>query len=326
MPEKSGLGQLCTINNLVRTDYFSNTYRATFAVGDEETEWDIIHISLPFAPLKEKQLMARFGLEPKDLEAYYSDFGRCVKNLIATANHLDDMEVTSVLPLATYAIEKKDNARGSDIYLVTSPLSKFSIWDDESETSLSQIVALGTRLCQIIKGLNDVDDHMGIIDLDTTYSLHAHERDFTILGGFLYSSRDDGKSGVKLPSVVPAHCHPVLQEGEKASLATDVYSICSLLWSLLDGRHYTTAPDASKPPQFAEQELTDVLARGINEDNVYLSAAEMTDIVRAINKELHRYLKWLSSEAGKDADIIIKMALPTYDLSSANAAFRNQNT
>lgn len=319
--QKSGLADLCTIENLVRSDYFSDTYRAELTVGEEKKKWDIVHISLPFSPLKEKELRVRFGLaDDADLTDYYKELGRCVLNYIATADALNDAEVSSVVTLASYAVDRKDGEAGSDIYMVMDPMESYSaeMWGRmDNAVALSDIISLGTRLCQITKGMSDVGVHFGVVDLDTTYVIYDADRALTTLGGFLYSSREDDDEHIKLPSIMPAHVHPILKEGEPASLATDIYSICSLLWTLLSGNHYTTPPDPETVPTYASEEIVELLRRGLDEDNVYRSTAEVLDIVRDINKGLHKVAKHLRTGEGQLEDVSVPMSEPNYDMTKA---------
>lgn len=319
--EKSGLDALCTIENLIRSNYYSDTYRAELTIGEETKKWDIVHISIPFSPLKDRELRARFKLPPDfDLTDYYKDLGRCVLNYIATADALNTAEVSSVVTLASYAVERKETGAGSDIYMVMEPMESYAaeLWGrNDNAIKLSDIINLGTRLCQITKGMGEVGVHVGVVDLDDTYTIYDAERPMTTLGSFLYSDREDAHKHVKLPHWHPAHAHPILDEGEPATLATDIYSICSLLWSLLSGSHYTTAPDLVVTPAYATEEIVELLQRGLDEDNVYRSTAEVLDIARDINKALHKVAKHLRTGEGQLADVTVPMDAPKFNMDAA---------
>lgn len=320
--KKSGLDQLCSKDRAIYENYYSQTHRAEFKVGGEMGTWDIIHISLPFNPVKERELKARFNLADEDLEGFYADFGRCVKNYIATAQYLAAAEVDSVVRIRAVAIEKKES-RGSDIYIVTEPMHPIVevLWDNaENLTSIENIINLGTRLCQITKGISDAGAHFGIVDLDSIYIVRAHERNLTTMGGFLYAHKNAAEPFVKLPAALPAHAHPALVAGTVApSLATDVYSICSLLWTLLAGNHYTTPPDLSTLPTYAPEDVADVLTLGLDETNIELPENQMLEVVKTINKALHKCAKRVRSEDGEENmdNIAIPMSGPIYDLSVA---------
>lgn len=323
---KSVLAQLCTIDRLVYSNYFSDTYRADFKVGDAFGTWDVTHISLPFAPAKERDFMARFGVGQDKMWDFYKAFGRCVKNHLAVSKHLLESDVDSVATPMTYEIARKDD-HGSDIYLVTVPLTPIreSLWGGSGDdiilpegvteyTTVEQILSLGARLCQIIKGLGDVGVHLGVIDLDTVYIARPHERDLTALGGFYYAGSDFG-GGTEFPPLPLGHVHPAIKTGEKApSLVTDIYSMCSLLWSLLSGKHYTTEPDFSELPKFAPEELVEPLQRGVVHGNVDLAEDEAVEIIKALNKALHKCAK---SARQEDGNSIVPMAPPVFDIAAA---------
>ena len=92
MAEKSGIDKVCTSENFVRGNYFSNTYRADLKVGEELGSWDVVHISLPFSPLKEKELQVRFNLDDDALQDFYKTFGRSVKNCILVSTLLKEIK------------------------------------------------------------------------------------------------------------------------------------------------------------------------------------------------------------------------------------------
>lgn len=62
MPD-SILLPLCTPDTHIRSNYYSDTYRASFAIRGVNKQWDITHIELPFPKEKERLLMARFGIQ-----------------------------------------------------------------------------------------------------------------------------------------------------------------------------------------------------------------------------------------------------------------------
>lgn len=58
---KFELQVFCTEHNLIRSTYFSDTYRASFELDGITKSWDITHISLPFSEEKERLLQARLA-------------------------------------------------------------------------------------------------------------------------------------------------------------------------------------------------------------------------------------------------------------------------
>lgn len=304
--------KVCTAQNLVRRNYFSDTYRAYLRVGDEERDWDVTHISLPFAPVKERELMARFGIEREALDDYYRAMGHCVQNYLSVSAALGHLHIPGVATMATYEIQRTPGGRGSDVYIVTEPLEPLTaslifIEDNAETVRLGDILDLGANLVQIAEALSQIGAHLGMVDLDTTYIAEREGRTLVTLDGFLYASTNG------YPAAMPAHVHPILREGEPPSFITDLYSICSLLWTLLTGNHYTTEADVSKTPQHIPDALTEALRLGLDQDNVYRDDPEIAAIEATVTEALRNAVQMVEGEA----DQKIHMADPVFDLSLA---------
>ena len=324
MASKTGLDKLCTTQNHIRSNYFSDTYRAEFRVGGEMGEWDIIHISLPFTPLKEKEFMVRFGASQDQMPHYYKMLGRCIKNDIGVAGFLAECEVRSVIRYVTYAIEHKETGTGSDIYLVSKPMDMFvdSLhWHGGSSASVNDVLSFAARMLQISKGMREVQAQFGVLDMDNVYMMPDGDKMMVTLGGFLYGTQDT-KDYITPPDFLPAHCHHSLKEGGRPTAATDIYSIASLTWTLLDGQHYTTEPDLSKPPKYAPEQLVPILTSALKcADNEGKDGElPVEDVLRMINKGLRGTMKAIST--GAMANTTFTIAEPAYDLSKAYQMLR----
>lgn len=317
MQNKSPLATVCTIQNLFCSNYYSNTYRAQLQFNGSVRLFQITHISIPFAPLKERELMARFGLERDQLDTYYTQFGKCVQNAIGILNHLADKQIPGTVQLVSYDIVKKEG-RGSDIYLVTEPMEPYSMAVNlyaGGTVKLTDLLALATRMVQTIKSLGEEGIRIGVLDADDIYVVQD-EKPLIVLGGFLYAS-DASKPWNGLPIAHPAHAHIEVVNGERPSLATDVYSVLSLLSTLLQGNHYTTQPTHNGSLKYTKPELEECICAGMDEDNVYLSDEEFLPILKTVNKGLHSYVKKVKSEPGY-ADASITFAQPLYNMAQAH--------
>lgn len=328
MASKTGLDKLCTTQNHIRSNYFSDTYRAEFRVGGEMGEWDIIHISLPFTPLKEKEFMVRFGASQDQMPHYYKMLGRCIKNDIGVAGFLAECEVRSVIRYVTYAIEHKETGTGSDIYLVSKPMDMFvdSLhWHGGSNASVNDVLSFAARMLQISKGMREVQAQFGVLDMDNVYMMPDGDKMMVTLGGFLYGTQDT-KDYITPPDFLPAHCHHSLKEGGRPTAATDIYSIASLTWTLLDGQHYTTEPDLSRPPKYAPEQLVPILTSALKcADNEGKDGElPVEDVLRTINKGLRGTMKAIST--GAMANTTFTIAEPAYDLSKAYQMLRKVQT
>ena len=314
MSTDNGLKELCTAQNLIRSNYFSNTYRASMQVAGELADWDIVHISFPLAPLKEKELQTRFGLTKEEAVAYSDGLKRCTNNLIKFTSALKADDVKSVESLATYVIVRNDAGKVSDVYLVSKPKESYveqKHWMAGETLDVQQVLSLITRLLQIEKTLDSAGAHFGVIDLDTVYLVSEDDKELVTLGGFLYGNKE-GDKYIKLPSAMPAHVPPALKVGKVPSRASDFYSIFSLAWTLLSGEHYTIEPDFSTPPKYAPEQLIPTLQMGINcgrEDSK--EAQDLDETARLLNKGLRTVLKSLTTNAIPNTEFV--MADPDYE-------------
>ncbi len=320
MSQRSGLDALCVIENLVRTNYYSSTYRSLLRVGNELEEWDIMRISLPFPPQKEKELMVRFGITQDQLEDYYTLFGRCIKNDINVTNFLTDAEVKSVVRYVSYVIEKKEGERGSDIYLITRPMESFANYlhlNPGDTITLLDLLNFAARMLQITKGMSTVGTHYGCIDIDSIYVMPEGEKQMVTLGGFMFASRDAEDEYLEIPAATPPHIHPKVLAGEAPTLATDLYSVFNLLWTLTNGDHYTAAANLEEAPKYAPPELVALMASGMQAAEPGTEESQDIDkTVRTLNKGLHALIKRLKSDESLNTSFEIQE--PPYDLSTAS--------
>ncbi len=320
MPQKSGLHRICIKENWVSSNYYSDTYRAEFKVGPEQRVWDVIHISLPFPKVKERELMLRFGIGPEQMQEYYRTLGRCVKNCINVTNFLADSEVSSVERFTSFSVEKKDDERGSDIYLVTrpqEPIREYMRLEPGGEVSLLNALSCATRFCQIARSMDALGVHFGLLDMDNVFIVQEGEKALVTMGGFLYAMRDIEPARVKYPAVYPNHVHPLLRNGGAASLATDIYSVCSVVWTMLNGDHYTTEPFFESPPEYASEEVTALLEMGLASGNVEKTQDEMREIVKVMSKKFRSLMKKVQAEYPGYENIMVPIAGQTFDISSA---------
>ena len=84
------IASVCTEDKLIRSNYYSDTYRAEFKMGGEKKTWDVQHISIPFDPVKEIMLKERFGIDESELQAFYTAFGSNLKHSLRITDALKD--------------------------------------------------------------------------------------------------------------------------------------------------------------------------------------------------------------------------------------------
>ena len=295
--------QLCIPANKVRETYYGDTYRAVMTVGGIKQLWDIMHISVPFAPVKEAQLIRRFGISREELPQFYQSFTAAVVrhgNILNEIHKSGDKRITSavvkyVSTTALPLLDKSGKQIGADIYMVSEPMNSYARVGTISleGTDLSVVLELGLRLLQTAKSMNAAGFTIGAVDLDSTYFEQDKNtgKEFLKLGYAFYSTNtaSEDEQKIEYTKNVSPFVYPELPEGTYTQdLNTDMYMICSLLWSLLDGHYYTDPPaiDLEQKPEYAPDEVWQALVNGIVEGGSALRS--LSDTLRAVLKQINR--------------------------------------
>lgn len=325
---KSNLSIFCTEQNLVRSTYFSDTYRAVFEMDGVTKTWDITHIEFPFAPDKERALQARFGISKSELFGFYKQFAACVQNGMRVASYIsalpdeeqDDGSGRKKKPLAvkqasalfTYrGFHRKEGTQGSDLWLVSEPMDKFvgSEYFSGTAISLRNLLSFAARTVQSINGMAAFGLHIGALDLDTILLQSIDGKKFFCFGSFLFAGFDKASAPAELKhpwpdlkglKILPGSTDPSIQQGDSPSLVSDMHSLVALLWTMLSGKCYRDKPDYDTPPKYAPQELLDVLTQArVSDDPVTL---------KVLYKTLNRIVKDIGLK--RLPDVVIHLEPP----------------
>lgn len=329
---KFELQVFCTEYNLIRSTYFSDTYRASFELDGVTKSWDITHISLPFNEEKERLLQARFGIPSSELFEFYKRFAKCVQNSMAVVKYINDIPleeqsqnqdstikrdparaVKSSAALYKYKrIIKKADKHGSDVYLVTEPLDPFvgSEFCTGTAISLNNLLSFAARATQIINGFAYYGFHIGAFDLDNIFFQNIDGKKFFTFGSFLYAGFDQDRvpknwrspawPDMKELPTLPANADQSVKEGGAPSLVGDMHSLVDLLWTVLSGKSYRDTPDYEETPRYAPAELLEVLRQGRDSDD--------PDTLRVMSKRFHALMRSIRRQ--ELPDTIIHMAAP----------------
>ena len=192
---------LCSETNKIRDTYYGSVYRASFSINGEKGDWDILQISIPLSPLKEAELMRRFGIDREDLPAFYAGFEKAVvrhsdliKNLNATGQDSIRRSIVEYKTIKYYPRMSRDGKQiGQDFYFVTVPMDSFVGTDifREQGAYLSDINNLAIRLLQSAKVFNENGFTLGAVDLDSCYYADADGKKFLKLGYSFYGTGPD---------------------------------------------------------------------------------------------------------------------------------------
>lgn len=266
----ASIASICTKENRVRSNYYSDTYRAEFTISDVKHMWDVQHISIPFSTEKELAFKARFNLSDADMADFYTKFRNNLRHSMKVQNKLKAANDEAVDKATFYSYKlianKKSTGDGNDIYIiseVSEPLVGSQIIKD-SGANLHMILNLGLRLLQTVKIYNDRGLCLGVAELSSINVVHNDDKAIIKNPFFLFA--DDGEEYPELTIDAKNYLPTDVFSGkEKISGSSDIYAVCVILWNLLSGKHYSEVPDLSTYPQYVPQEFSDMLLRGMKE-------------------------------------------------------------
>ena len=261
---------ICTKDKLIRSNYYSDTYRIEVTRNKVRMIRDAQHISIPFSPEKEIILRERFGYTDEELDRFYEQFGKNLQHYAAISKELLEKSRVSIDSATVYIDAKtvipKSGGVGSEVYFLMNPIESLigeKSLISQKATTLHNILTLGIRLLRMLQTYNNNGICVGTIDLDSFYMTAGEEGKMQIRDGyFFFAKAADGP--VSLTKDAMTFLPPDIQNG-KAGISpdSDMYVLCALLWTLLDGRHYTEAPDLTRPPKYAPASLTAALRNGM---------------------------------------------------------------
>ena len=307
---ENNLKLLCTDTNKLKDTYYGSIHRANFSINGEKGDWDILRISIPFAPLKEAEFMQRFHVSREELPGFYASFEKAVvrhssliKELNATA--LDSVRKSIVEYRSVKYFPRLDRAGnqiGQDFYFITAPMECFVGTEvfREQGAYLSDINSLAVRLLQTAKVFSENGFTLGAVDLDSCYLAGFEGKKYMKLGYSFYGTGPNTQQIGYTQDISPFVCDKVVSGLESQSLDSDVRMICAYIWTILDGRHYTEpntnawvasnfysgAGDFPEnlAPAYAPEQLRNLLVEGMIRGAESMKALQTG--IRAVNKAI----------------------------------------
>lgn len=310
--ETSQISSLCVKENFVRSKFYSDIYRAEFTLNGEKKLWDIERIAIPFSPEKEKAYKLRFGISDEEMQTVYKKLRLAVsqhlkmnQSILAKAKEQRkvnteagngksaEKEYKRLTDCTTFYVHRELFSIGDllEIFVVNEPGEALinSVRFGEY-TYLSNIITLGIRLIQTAREYNTLGFHVGAFNLEEIVfcTVEEENKDKVMVERTL--TRNESfhtlcASGATMNSRLLApnftvHMKPEIAAGtEPASLSGDIYSVCSIMWSLLDGRYYTEAPALEMVPMYSSNELTECMTFGLMEGE-----AKLSEILNTLHK------------------------------------------
>lgn len=262
--------QLCVPQNLVRSNYYSDTYRASCTLNGVEQTVDIQFIRIPFEESKEKMLVDRFGYSEIELKEFYATLSKQVKRHLMYTQELANLKQDNINTSTAFylhrQVAKNEEEHCREIFIVTRPMESLigsSVISGEG-AYMFNILQLGVRLLQTAKSYHDAGYHIGAFDLESMYSVDNNGKTLVKNGGFLSASKaSEGGFGDYTAASSAFLDIDVANGTAPASFDSDVRSICRQLWTLCNGNYYTTAADTAYRPQYADDALTELLQDGL---------------------------------------------------------------
>ena len=309
-PSDYSLKLLCSEANKVKDTYYGSVHRANFSINGEKGDWDILRISIPFAPMKEAEFMRRFHVSREDLPGFYAGFEKAVVRHSALIKDLNATGLDSIRKsIVEYRsvkyhprLDRDGNQIGQDFYFITAPMESFVGTElfREQGAYLSDINSLAVRLLQTAKVFSENGFTLGAVDLDSCYLAEIDGKKYLKLGYSFYGAGPETQQISYTQDVSPFVSDKVVSGSESQSLDSDVRMICAYIWTILDGRHYTE-PNTSAwvaanfysgagdfpgnlSPAYAPEQLRDLLAEGMIRGADSMKALQTG--IRAVNKAI----------------------------------------
>lgn len=299
MSQEYDLSRFMVPENLVRSNFYSDTYRAEFTVGGERREWDITRILVPFPPDKEEAALRRFNIRPEDKMHFYGKVLQCIKNDISVSqyifNALDEGAEQEAVSLRRSCVQylytkpqRRENSITREIVRVSKPyktLQDAGFIKPDGTIPMDKLLEIQIRTLQVIRQLNLIGVHLGAIDLDALLVAEDGDPDrpTLALGSFMYAGTDSTPRIQSYPACVPKNIFPALLENKDLAPTydTDLFSWSVLSCALMSGGHWDVMPDLSVYPAYMPQDLLIPTWDGFS--------FEADKNLQGINKEYNRY-------------------------------------
>ena len=321
MPDESALRRCCRPERLVRETFYSRIYtaRAARANGTEQLI-HITHIQIPFENKKEAAfIQAHPELANKALlSSFYTSFVKAVINDVNVAMELKRNGVPSMVSYIKKEIIPGDGYH-AEIFLATDILSPLTGQLDDPGLTHEYIVDVARRLAAMVKDLHSNGVvHRGI----TPDYLYLGVDQKLLLGGFFYSMRNSKPESPYTPILTFAHMAPDVAAGQRGTLASDMYSIASIMKAAYLGTPAgETPPDIALPAEVPDS-IQEAIRVGMSLDPSQFDQFRV--LLNAAKKEVKNYGQTpirLNVPTAKDADeeVLVADAVEFIDITSVKA-------
>ena len=258
----SPLNRLCVKGNLVRSSAYSDVFRAVVSLDGETRTVDVEKIRVP---LNQKR---RETFWPEESDSQRDHRCRDLVSDLKRAGGLpgvlqaDEIVTERIKPsFPNYLIQdaETDGEGMVNAYLVTPVMHRFlsdpKYFKRRYEIKFSDFLKVFFNILTAMGYMHSAGWCLGALDMDTVCTASGEElglpeeiagTDRVILTGFMYA----GKLGEArpVPAVIPFHCAPELREGKPLTEQSDIYSVASIILTMLNGTYGSGNPSLEKKP------------------------------------------------------------------------------
>lgn len=257
---------LCVPSHLERTDYMSDTYAAVVTINDTKQFSQVTHIKMPFDKSREKAVMEYYDISKDGMKNLYDSLGFCVTNQVRVCAYLRSKGVSSVLTYIKRAVFDSPG-KGKEVYFVTEHLRPMIDVYFNGSTSYTNIFNFAVRTAKLIKDVHQMGENPVTIRVIDPEQIFVADDGKFVFGCFHYAYMS-GSKNKPLPifETAPLHIDGRVTTGSVGDIGTDMFSLASILWSLLNGDGFDKPTPTGTPPKYATPEMVSVLELGLAGD------------------------------------------------------------
>ena len=297
---KKSYGVLCTPEQLTRNNYFSDTYTAVMTVNGQKKAMDVTHISLPFRTQREKAVMRYFDISKTGMQELYVDLAAAITNQVRISKKLYKKGVGSTMHIVASEVVDRGSSK-KDIYLVTEHLRPLTDVYFNGKTTLTTIFSFACRAAVLIRDTHEKMDgdpiHIRVFDPEQIF---VDDSGMFVFGTFQYAYQEGSTNEPLIPAeTAPLHIDGKVQAGAPGSIGSDMHTLASVLWSLLNGDGFDKPTPTGTPPKYATPAMVKALEIGLDGD---------PEMFNAFRKELQMIFRDLKK--CEDGEIEVPVPLP----------------
>lgn len=265
---------LCTGENVRYSELLHTVHGAKNPNTDKPM--DIRYYQLPLSQEKQTELLEKAPRMARLLnnEEFYRSV---VRNVQRDYNISDMLKRNNIRSTVRFIGSAHDMNR---LYLTTEPMTplsevgffypfeKVDPKDPEGlpvrhPITIGSVIDMGRRILAICIDLNNIGvTHRNI----NPHCIYFDQDNRLVLGGFDYASLADEEQAPEVPNIHTCHVAPDVKEGGAGSLASDMYSIASIMACFLGGKDICKDMKGAIPELISE-DLKETLRLGLSMDD-----------------------------------------------------------